>query len=52
MVATERYQGLSDLHKLTVHAIRKISSTVSIATKPKVRRCIAIDETKLKVKAT
>lgn len=43
--------ALEPISKSTVHDLaRKASSTISVASEPKNRRCIAVDETKLKVK--
>ena len=43
--------AVEPISKSTVHYLaRKVSSVVTVASEPRYRRCIAVDETKLKVK--
>ena len=42
--------ALEPISRSTVHDLARKVSTVSVAREPKYRRCIAVDETKLRVK--
>ena len=42
--------ALEPISKSTVHYLARKVSTIKIARKPRYRRCIAVDETKLSVK--
>jgi putative transposase len=42
--------GLEPISKSAVHYLAKKVSEIRVATEPRCRRCIAVDETKLRVK--
>ncbi len=45
--------AIEPISKSTVHYLaKKVSSNVRVASEPRLRRCIAVDETKLRVKGT